>query len=52
MGEKIRVYMILVGKPERKRWLVGPRHEWEDSINMDLYTLQTGIFSSIFITYH
>jgi hypothetical protein len=28
--------MVLVGKPEGKRSLAGPRREWEDSINMDL----------------
>jgi hypothetical protein len=36
MGEKINVYRVLVGKPEGRRSLAGPRHEWEDSINMDL----------------
>ena len=27
MGEKILVYRLLVGKPERKRWLGRPTHK-------------------------
>jgi hypothetical protein len=30
------LYRILVGKPEEKRPLRGPRHRWEDNIKMDL----------------
>jgi hypothetical protein len=29
-------YRILVGKPEGKRPLGGPRHKWEDNIEMNL----------------
>jgi hypothetical protein len=27
-------YILLVGKPERKKTLAGPRHTWEDNIKM------------------
>jgi hypothetical protein len=36
MGEEIKVYKVLVGKPEGKRPLGGPRRRWEDGIRMDL----------------
>jgi hypothetical protein len=36
MGEKRNVYWFLVGKPEGKRPLGGPRHRWIDNIKMDL----------------
>jgi hypothetical protein len=36
MGEKRNAYMILVGKPEEKRPLGGPRHRSVDNIKMDL----------------
>jgi hypothetical protein len=36
MGGRRGVYRILVGKPEEKRPLGGPRHRWEDNIKMDL----------------
>jgi hypothetical protein len=32
--ECIRVYRVLVGKPEGKRPLGRPRHRWEDNIEM------------------
>jgi hypothetical protein len=35
MGEKSNAFMILVGKPERKRTLRRPTHRWENNINMD-----------------
>jgi hypothetical protein len=35
MGEKRKVYRILVGKPEGKRPLGTPRRWWEDNIKMD-----------------
>jgi hypothetical protein len=34
-GEKINAYMILVGKPERKRPLGRPRRKGENNIKMD-----------------
>jgi len=30
------VYRVLVGKPEGKSPLGGPRHKWEDNIRADL----------------
>jgi hypothetical protein len=36
MGEKRYAYRILVGKPEGKRPLGGPRRRWVDNINIDL----------------
>jgi hypothetical protein len=36
MGEKRNVYMLLVGKPERKRPLGRPRRRWIDNTKMDL----------------
>jgi hypothetical protein len=35
-GEGRNVYMVLVGKPERKRQLERPRRRLEDGIKMDL----------------
>jgi hypothetical protein len=36
MGEKGNAYSILVGKPEGKRPLGGPRRSWVDNVKMDL----------------
>jgi hypothetical protein len=36
MEEERNVYKVLMGKPEGKRPLGRPRHEWEDGIRMDL----------------
>jgi hypothetical protein len=36
MGEGRGVYRVLVGRPEEKRPLGGPRPIWEDNIKMDL----------------
>ena len=36
MGENRGVHRVLVGKPEGKRPLGGPRHRWEVNIKMDL----------------
>jgi hypothetical protein len=36
MGEKIKMYKVLVGKPEVKRPLGRSRRRWEDGIRMDL----------------
>jgi hypothetical protein len=40
MGKKRNAYRLLVGKPEGKRPLGGPRRRWVDNIRMDL--LETG----------
>jgi hypothetical protein len=34
MGQKWNSYKVLVGRPERKRPLGGPRCKWEDKIKM------------------
>jgi hypothetical protein len=36
LREERKLYKVLVGKPEGKRPLGGPRHRWEDGIRMDL----------------
>jgi hypothetical protein len=36
VGLRGRVYWVLVGKPEGKRTLGGPKRRWEDNIKMDL----------------
>jgi len=42
MGESRGVYRILVGKPEGKRQLGGPRRRWEDTIKMYLQEVGCG----------
>ena len=42
MGDRRGVYWVLVGKPEGKRPLGGPRHIWEDNIKLDLQELGCG----------
>jgi hypothetical protein len=42
MGEKRNAYKILVGKPEGKRPLGGPRHRWEDNIRIYLREIEWG----------
>jgi hypothetical protein len=42
MGEEIKVYKVLVGKPEGKRPLGRPRRRWEDGIRMDLKEIGLG----------
>jgi hypothetical protein len=39
MGEKRNAYRILVGNPEGKRPLGGPRRRWVDNTKMDLREL-------------
>jgi hypothetical protein len=41
-GERRGVYWVLTGKPEGKRPLGRPRHEWEDNIKMDLHKVGWG----------
>jgi len=36
MGERKRLYMVLVGKPVGRRPLARPRHRWEDNNKIDL----------------
>jgi hypothetical protein len=42
MGEGRGVYRILVGNPEEKRPLLGPRRRCEDNIKMDLQEVGCG----------
>jgi hypothetical protein len=42
MGEKTNMYMLLVGKPERKRPLRRPRWRWVDNIKMELRKIGLG----------
>jgi hypothetical protein len=37
-----KVYRVLVGKPEGKRPLGGPRRRWEDGIKTDLREIGSG----------
>jgi hypothetical protein len=43
MGEEIKVYKVLVGKPEGKRPLRRPRCRSEDGIKMDLREIGWGV---------
>jgi hypothetical protein len=42
MGDKRTTYRLLIGKPESRRPLGGPRHRWVDKINMDLVDIGWG----------
>jgi hypothetical protein len=42
MGERKKVYRVLVGKPEEKRTLRRPRRRWEDGIGMGLTEIDWG----------
>ena len=42
MGERIGLYGVLVGNPERKRPLRKHRNRWEDNIKMDLQEVGYG----------
>jgi len=39
-GGEVRLYRILVGKPEGKRQLGRPWRRWEDIIKMDLQEVE------------
>jgi hypothetical protein len=43
-GEKrnLRVYRVLVGKPEVERPLIGPRHGWGNNIQIDFKEIWWG----------
>jgi hypothetical protein len=43
MGDKRKLYKVLVGNPEGKRPLGRPRRRWEDGIRIDLR--ETGLGS-------
>jgi hypothetical protein len=43
MGEDIKVYKLLVGKPEGKRQLGRPRRRWEGGIRMDIGEIDLGV---------
>ena len=42
MGERRHEYMVLVGKPKRKRPLGRPRRRWEDIMKVDLQEVGCG----------
>jgi hypothetical protein len=42
MGKRRGTYWVLVGKPEGKRPLGGPKRRWEDNIKMDLQEVGWG----------
>ena len=39
-GERRGVDFVLVGKPEGKRPLGGPRRRWKDNIKMDIQEME------------
>jgi hypothetical protein len=42
MGEKRKVYKVLMGKPEGKRPLRRAGHKWEDGIRINLREISWG----------
>jgi hypothetical protein len=48
MGEKRKVYKVLVGKPEGKRLLGRPRRRWEDGFRINLR--ETGLGCGLDLT--
>ena len=42
MGEVLRVYRVLVGKPDGKRPLGRPGRRWKDNIKMNLQEVECG----------
>jgi len=42
MGDRRGGFRVLVGKPEGKRPLGGPKHKWEDKNKMDLQEVGCG----------
>jgi hypothetical protein len=47
MGERRKVYRILVGKPEGKAPLGRPWCRWEDGIKMDLREMGWGVWNGL-----
>jgi hypothetical protein len=45
MGERRGAYRLLVGKPEGRRPLRGPRHRWEYNIKIDLREVGWGAWT-------
>ena len=43
IGERRRLYRVLVGRPEGKRPLRRPRRRWENNIKMDLQEVGCGV---------
>jgi hypothetical protein len=39
-----KMYKVLLGNPEGKRWLGRPRRRWEDGIRMDLREIVLGVW--------
>jgi hypothetical protein len=46
-GERRAAYMVLVGKPGRRRSLGRPRSRWEDNIKMDFREVGLGVIDWI-----
>jgi hypothetical protein len=44
MREERKLNKVLVGEPEGKRPLGGPRHRWEDGIRMDIGEIGLGVW--------
>jgi hypothetical protein len=42
IGENRNAYTLLVGKPEGRRPLGGPRRRWVDNVRMDLLEIGLG----------
>jgi len=47
MSDESGVYMVLLGKPERRRPLGRPRSRWVDNIRMDLQEVGVGIWTGL-----
>jgi len=47
VGEKRGVYRFLLGKPEGRRPVGGPRRRWTDNIRMDLQEVGCGYMNWI-----
>jgi hypothetical protein len=41
-GEKMNMYWLLAGKPEKKKLLGRPRHRWVDNIRLDIGEVRWG----------